>query len=309
MSDSVDPIAQDSHSAMPLGSLLVLAREEQQLSVDDVASRLRMSTRQITALENDDFSALPEPMITRGFIRNYARLLHIDSEPLLQAYSSHVPSNTPYAITIPSANILISGKDKRPWLTYIAASLMIAVLLAAWMIYTEYYPQHPMHKLASQAQTNSPKQATENTSQQTAAEPMPVPALPAAERTGEQTSTTDIVLPSTERQPDQAATTRTETSAVSNTPATSATKTPALASSAGRLKFTFSESSWVRVSDRDDKVILNKTKPAGSEEVLEGQPPFKVVIGNVTGSQLVFNDKPVDLGPYTKLNVARITLE
>jgi len=308
MSDSVDSIAQDSHSTIPLGSLLVLAREEQQLSVDDVASRLRMSSRQITALENDDFSALPEPMITRGFIRNYARLLHIDSEPLLQAYSSHVPSN-PYAITIPSANILISGKDKRPWLTYIAASLMIAVLLAAWMIYTEYYPQHPMHKLTSLAQTNSPKQATENAPQQTAAEPMPVPALPAAERTGEQTSTTDVVLPSTERQPDQAATARTGTSAVSNTPATSAIKTPALTSSAGRLKFTFKESSWVRVSDRDGKVILNTTKPAGSEEVLEGQPPFKVVIGNVTGSQLVFNDKPVDLGPYTKLNVARITLE
>lgn len=305
MSDSIDSIALDLPSGTPLGALLVLAREEQKLSVEDVASRLRLSPRQITALENNNFSALPEPMITRGFIRNYARLLGVDSEPLLQAYGMYVPSNSSYAISIPSANILISGKDKRPWFTYIVASLVISILLAAWLIYTEYNPQQSLHQLASLAQTNGLPQIAEKTPQQVAAEPMPVPALPAAERAEGQTSTTDIVLPSAEQQPEQAATPKTEAPIAASGPA----QTPTVISSAGRLKFTFSESSWIRVSDRDGKEILNKTKPAGSEEVLEGQPPFKVVIGNATGSQLVFNDKPVDLGPHTKLNVVHITLE
>lgn len=308
MNDPVDSMVQDSHAEMPLGSLLILAREEQELSVEDVANRLRLSPRQIMALENNNFSALPEPMITRGFIRNYARLLRIDPEPLLQAYSAHVPSNNPYAITIPSANILISGKGKRPWLAYMVASLVISILLAGWMIYTEYNPQQSVHKLASLAQTTSHKPATENTPPQTVAEPLPVPALPAAER-AEQTNTTDIVLPAAEQLPEQAAVAKTEAPKVSSVPNTGSTQASANVSAAGRLKFTFSESSWVRVSDRDGKEILNKTKPAGSQEIIEGLPPFKVVVGNATGSQLVFNDKPVDLAPYTKLNVAHITLE
>ena len=75
------------------------------------------------------------------------------------------------------------------------------------------------------------------------------------------------------------------------------------------LKFTFSDHTWVSVTDRNNKEIFNKTKPAGSEDIVQGQPPFKVIIGNVSGSKLVFNDKPVDLVPYTKLNVAHLTLE
>lgn len=305
MSDSLDSMVQDTYAKMPLGSLLVLAREEQKLTVEDVASRLRLSPRQIAALENNDFAALPEVMITRGFIRNYARLLGLDSEPLLQAYGTHVSVNDPYAISIPSANILISGKDKRPWRNYIMASLIIVVLLSGWLIYTESSPQRPLHKLTSMAQTPSPKQAAENTTSPTVSEPMPVPALPVAERTEGQTSTTDIVLPVSGLQPEQPAPAKVEMPV--STP--SAAKAPTSVSSAGRLKFTLNESSWIRVFDRDGKEIINKTKPAGSEETVEGQPPFKIVIGNTAGIQLLYNDKPVDLAPYTKLNVAHITLE
>ena len=56
-----------------LGTTLAMVREERNLTVEDIANRLRLSLRQVIALENDDFSVLPEAMITRGFIRNYAR--------------------------------------------------------------------------------------------------------------------------------------------------------------------------------------------------------------------------------------------
>ncbi|HZV98153.1 MAG TPA: RodZ domain-containing protein [Methylophilaceae bacterium] len=303
MSDTVDETLNpaDNNRQEPaappplLGVLLFEAREHHGLSIEDVSGRLRLSPRQVKALESDDFSALPEPMITRGFIRNYARLLEIDPEPLLEAYKVHVPSATPRAISIPSANIPISGGDKRPWLFYIFASLVLALLAGAWILYDDYFPQ----QAKPQAIVAGPEAKNESTA---VGEPLPIPALPAAERAAEQEAAAQAATPGIPTAPNaQAAAPTAAASAI-----TDANK-PVRASA--KLKLSFHEASWVRVIDGSNKEVLNKTKPAGSEELIEGQPPFKVTIGNVAGSKLVFNDKPIDLAAYDKLNVARLTLE
>jgi cytoskeleton protein RodZ len=71
----------------------------------------------------------------------------------------------------------------------------------------------------------------------------------------------------------------------------------------------FSQQTWVSVVDRDDKEIVNKNKPAGSDEIVEATPPLKLIIGNAAATSLTYNGKSVDLGPHSKLNVARLTLE
>lgn len=68
---------------MPVGQILREAREAQGLGVDDVAARLRLMRRQIEAMEADDFDSLGQPVFARGFVRNYARLLGLVPEPLL----------------------------------------------------------------------------------------------------------------------------------------------------------------------------------------------------------------------------------
>src|SRR5450830_743337 len=91
------------------GALLKAAREQKKLTIEDISSRLRLSVSQVQALENDDFSILPSAStMTRGFIRNYARLLEIDAEPVLQVYQGHASSQTNHPLTIKSQNILIS---------------------------------------------------------------------------------------------------------------------------------------------------------------------------------------------------------
>jgi cytoskeleton protein RodZ len=76
-----------------------------------------------------------------------------------------------------------------------------------------------------------------------------------------------------------------------------------------KLQLNFLEQSWVSVNDRDGKEIFNKTQAAGNQAVVEGLPPFNIVIGNAKGVQLTYNDKPVDLALHAKANVARLTLE
>jgi len=48
---------------------------------------------------------------------------------------------------------------------------------------------------------------------------------------------------------------------------------------------------------------------AGTERFVSGLPPFEVVIGNAQQVRLTYNDKPVDLTPYVKVEVARLTLQ
>jgi cytoskeleton protein RodZ len=43
--------------------------------------------------------------------------------------------------------------------------------------------------------------------------------------------------------------------------------------------------------------------------VLYGRPPFSLVIGNAQHVHLLYDDRPVDLNPYVKVEVARFTLK
>ena len=68
-----------------VGHALRELRVQRGWSIVDVSARLKFAPRQIEALENEDWSKLPRGSSLRGLVRNYARLLDIDPEPLLTA--------------------------------------------------------------------------------------------------------------------------------------------------------------------------------------------------------------------------------
>ena len=66
-----------------VGQILREAREAQNMTLEDVAMRLRLMHRQVEAMEMDDFGSLGQPVFARGFVRNYARLMGLQPETLL----------------------------------------------------------------------------------------------------------------------------------------------------------------------------------------------------------------------------------
>jgi cytoskeleton protein RodZ len=56
-------------------------------------------------------------------------------------------------------------------------------------------------------------------------------------------------------------------------------------------------------------VLHSQTNPAGSAHVVTGDPPFALVIGNAEHVKLTFNGQAVDLAPYTRGSIARLTLQ
>jgi cytoskeleton protein RodZ len=289
MTDQPDQIQQaeqtatqsSSLSLQGVGRLLVEAREKSGLSVDEVASRLRLMPRQVLALESGDIDALPGPAFVRGFLRNYAKLLQIDAEPLLEACRVHVPEISPSQISLHSENILIVGRERKGWSIYLAAVAIIILMLAAWFAYMDFTsgksePAEPAEPVNAAIPHDLPD---------TAIMP-PIQSLP---------QTADGVQPA----PGEAAPQATPQELTA----------PAAAAGASTLVLSTTQTSWVSVQDRDGKEIFSKNVTSGNSETVTGTPPLRLVIGNATGMQLTYNGNPVDLAPHIRANVARLTLE
>jgi cytoskeleton protein RodZ len=79
-------------AGLGVGTALKAARERAGMSLGEVADRLKLSIRQLEAIEHDDFQQLPGATFVRGFVRNYARFLRLDPEPLMARLEQHFPS-------------------------------------------------------------------------------------------------------------------------------------------------------------------------------------------------------------------------
>lgn len=85
---SEDPHSADAGSTLldadaGLGLSLQALRKARRLSLSDVSARLKFSTRQLDALENERWDELPKGLPLRGLVKNYARFLEADPAPLI----------------------------------------------------------------------------------------------------------------------------------------------------------------------------------------------------------------------------------
>lgn len=69
-----------------IGEILRNRREELGIDLKEAAHGLRIQYEYLKALENDNLDKLPPAVYTRGYIREYARLLGVNPGPLLDEY-------------------------------------------------------------------------------------------------------------------------------------------------------------------------------------------------------------------------------
>ncbi|MGB1367024.1 MAG: RodZ domain-containing protein [Candidatus Puniceispirillaceae bacterium] len=73
-----------------IGKLLRNARVEAGFSIVQIAEMTRITKSHITALEANDFESLPGAAYIPGFIRNYCKIVGLDSKPPIDAYKQSV---------------------------------------------------------------------------------------------------------------------------------------------------------------------------------------------------------------------------
>jgi cytoskeleton protein RodZ len=299
--DSAAPAAEAS-----LGKVLREARERLGLSIADVSNQTKLASRQVEALEADDFRRLPEMPFVRGFVRSYAKILHLDAQPLLAALPQTAAQPAPLVPVSVEAPFPSAHSSQRQNLIWLGMALLLSVLVVAFAVW---------HFTAPPAKTEA---VAETPMAETTAAETPVAEAPVSLSGKTQ-------APAVERTTALHARKMPEPQAETTPPSAPTEKPPVLQDEAqapppvqpeiplhaATLRLMFDEESWTEVRDGADKVLSSQTNPGGSELRLRGLAPFALVIGHAASVRLHYHGKPVDLEPHINPanGVARLTLE
>ena len=77
---------------MEVGQLLRQTREAQELSLADVEEQTKIRQSFLIALEAGNWDDLPNEVVARGFLRNYAQFLGLDADDLLAQTDGSQPA-------------------------------------------------------------------------------------------------------------------------------------------------------------------------------------------------------------------------
>jgi cytoskeleton protein RodZ len=281
--------------ALSVGKQLRQAREARGLAVGDIAQALKLGPRQVEALERDEWTDLPGTTFIRGFVRNYARLVGVDPQPLM-AHLGNLLEKPVDTLNVPAAapTTMRSGSRSRDRaVVAIGVGLVVVAVLAYFLLPSDLAAWRAnLQSLLDGGPTSA--ETSEAAAAQEPLFPPPEAAAPAAPAPTVEAPVT--VAPAALANP----------LPVQPTPPVQ----PLANSTAdGQLRFHVARESWVEVRDRDDVVVFSQRLPAGSEQQVGGKAPLSVTIGYAPGVSLMAHGKVVDLAPHTRGDVARLLVE
>ncbi len=282
MADSEQPAAA---AAAPVytnvGQVLREARVAKDLTVDQIATELRIEARQLTALEDNNFEQIGPTVFIKGYIRQYAQRLGLDPRAVMDIYGRQ--TNIEDVQVKPSRPIKL--RDERQitvWIVAVLVLLLIAVGLAVWWSSGAGFEfgsaargaQNPPANVESAAAV-AREPAADPTSAPTevaSAEPQSGPATVAAEV---ERARTPMAAPA---------------------PAAAASTAPAVAATTGgfsrgatpiSLDLTFDSESWAEIIDARGQKLFFELGTTGRHVVTRGEPPIAVTFGNGDAVRLI----------------------
>jgi cytoskeleton protein RodZ len=287
------------------GRQLRRAREKLQLELSAVASQLHLTEFKLRALEEDDYEHLPDPVYVQGYLRNYANLLGISADPVLQAYRELVPAEENIPAAKPAGVRREVSSNHR--VIRLATWGIVAVLVLLPLLWWRGYLQESEQRVVTGAESLLTEITEGGDGEQQ--------GLPSG------AAVTNAETPMVEAEPRSWAPQRddegsaSQSSEASQPPITALE--PAVPVETGsdrqpqpsRIVIELQGTSWVEVKDASGVTQISKLLHAGTKRQIQGTPPFKVVVGNTPVVTLTIDGKQFDLEPYSRRNVAKFTLD
>jgi transcriptional regulator with XRE-family HTH domain len=132
-----------------LGEWLRQRREELGIDLQQAAAETRIRARFLEALESEEFSSLPGPVVGRGFLRNYAVYLNLDPQEATRLFSEQVAPPEPESLIVEGPSPFTRGPFQPVplhevpgryggWLWLVG--LLLVVLAVAASLAWWYYP-------------------------------------------------------------------------------------------------------------------------------------------------------------------------
>jgi cytoskeleton protein RodZ len=312
------PVDADLQAEVGLGARLCLAREKLGLTTRDVAAQMNLDPRHIEAIEREDFSSVAAPVFVRGYLRNYARLLNLPPDLIVQHYEGLAGVSPPPLKGFPIGDATPASEADRTvrWIIY-AIVLGSAILAVVWWM-TEgtfkFKEDDVVASLAAQASLQEPHPL--ETRAAATRPPIPPPAVVA--EMGPSTKPSTSVAPVDSASSIAAVSPPTTVSpptstAVQQAPAQQAEPAPVADSVAPKtraLSLSFSADSWVEITNGKGKRLFYDLAKHGSQQSFQDVvPPIQILLGNAPAVTVDYNGKRFDHSRYNRNNVARFSLE
>jgi cytoskeleton protein RodZ len=308
--ETLQPEQQKPQTSQPsIGAQLAAQRDARGWTVEQVASQLNLAPRQIQALEQDNFNALPGMAIARGFIRAYAKLLKMDAAPLIASLAAETASQPieplhsrrPLTVPFSDAKRLSANGPRTAVSKSIFAVFGVAIVAAAaFAAYQLGWLQLPasLHTTASNVTSEAVP----------ASVPATVTAVPESK---------EVTNASTNAAQGSEPNATAPAASVASLQAAAPEAAPAAQSAAGKntLVLKMREESWVEIRRAGEaapggsNILLSRLERAGTAETFEVTEPVVVTIGNASGVEATLRGEPLDLKPNAKSNVARLNLK
>ena len=295
-----DTMTHESQAGASAGALLRQARQSAGMDIAVLASALKVPVNKLQALENDDFTVLPDAVFARALASSVCRTLKVDPAPVL----GQLPQGQAPRLVGDKDGLNAKFKDpqdKAPPLRLPAASrgvsLTVLVLLAAAAA-VYFLPSGMLEFDLARAPAPAPAQAVVEASQENGSVSEAVPGAESA--VSAQSPASDV--------PAAAPTAAVPAAAVPMVAASVASAAGTAVASA-LLEFRATAESWVQVRDAAGAVVFERTLKAGESAQAPGKPPLSVVVGKVNATEVMVRGAPFDLSAVARENVARFEVK
>ena len=302
---------------MTAGRLLREARQAQGLHIAALASAIKVAPLKLELLESDRLGELPDATFTRALAQTVCRSLKVDPRPILALLPP--PSgyrleqvgeglNTPFherpARLVPNDWTSVSKPAVWGPVLVLLAAGAVYLVPAGWLpsSLTLQRPAPDAGAPAERTPTAAPAVPVDAVSPIAATPTVPEPAVVNSGATAERAGT---VPAATAVAPVPAAGLQTTGAAL---PADSS-KAPVPALAPKLLQVHTLADSWVEVVDARGRPLLSRLVRSGETVDVDGVPPFKLRIGNASGTEIVFRGQALALAPFTRDNLARLELK
>ncbi|WP_087022824.1 cytoskeleton protein RodZ [Thaumasiovibrio subtropicus] len=292
------------------GDILREARERLGMSQEDVANRLRLRTTVIADIENNIFDT-KQATFTRGYIRSFAKCVNLDEDQVL-SYLNGVDNleSADQKMHSFSRRTKREAHDNRVMrLTWVIAAGVLGVTAIWWWQSVQLDGDN------IDIVTNSPATeivtSTDDLPDAPLDNSLPELVVPVEEVEPVSATPVEPVAEQEQVQPvEQEAVADVDSPAVVDAPEVSpVADEPAPQSDAAEmLSISFKGDCWVDIRDATGKRLVTGIKKQGESIQLEGQEPFKLVLGAPDVVELRYQGEVVDMSQFGAGKVARFNL-
>lgn len=317
------------HPVTDVGMALREAREAMDLSVHDIANRIKFAPRQVEALEANDYANLPQATFLRGFVRSYARVLQLDEAALIAALPADPGTKTIVKAPVVDVAFPTLLSLQRVNLLWLAGAFGVALVLGLFVftrngdstvkpaeVVVESVPL-PVADIAASAVTEAVEQSLPSKDVKVAApekmrepvvpqkkpEPVVLPIRSEPVVTQNKSEPVKIKEPVVKPFPQVAAASTPEAVAKSEIPLDVLMRRP--------LHFVFGEAMFAEVTDARGTVLMSRNVPRGSEKWIggPGRAPYSISVSNPRKVKLYYKGNLIDLSAYPATEMAHLQVK